>query len=292
MKAQYLVAMAILCAPLAACSGEAPVPGPAPGEAASSVETAPPEMSHVPRYSFQGVENAAGERADVLFANAEGTALQIQAFDYSLGDVAIEQDLNGDGTVDAIISVHGGGNCCPPEYYFVADMGGGQFAVTQVPEVYAWHDPVAEEAEGRAIVRFISVNEGMNTDDYLETTHIFRFEGAEPVVVSKSAKEEIPALAEIRSREVGEDYNRRISFAYDLNGDGREDEISCGFWGRWGRLTDCHASLQDDAESVAINVACKRLGVVSQRSDGMHHLVCDADSLIAFNPVSGQYGQD
>jgi len=50
--------------------------------------------------------------------------------------------------------------------------------------------------------------------------------------------------------------------------------------------------LQDDAEPVVIDAACKRLGVVSQPSDGMLQLVCDADSLIAFDPVSGQYGGD
>lgn len=288
MKSQHLLALGVLFGAVA-CSAEAPAP-----VAEEAVETVTEEaaLPGSPRYSFQRVESAAGEPADVLVVDAEGAARKIQAFDYSMGAVAIEQDLNGDGTVDAIVSVHGGGNCCPADYYFVADMGAGEFSVTQIPEVYAWQDPVAEEAEGRAAVRFVSVNEGMNTDDYLETTHVFRFEGAAPVIVSKSVKEEMPALAEIRSSAVGEDDNRRISFAYDLNGDGREDEVSCGLWERWGRLADCHVSLQDDAEPVVIDAACKRLGVVSQASDGMQQLVCDADSLIAFDPVSGQYGGD
>lgn len=288
MKSQHLLALGVLFGAVA-CSGGAPAPAAGERAEAISEEAALPDSA---RYSFQRVENTAGEPADVLFVDAVGAARQIQAFDYSMGAVAIEQDLNGDGTVDAIVSVHGGGNCCPADYYFIADMGNGHFSVTRIPEVYAWQDPVVEEAEGRAAVRFVSVNEGMNTDDYLETTHVFRFEGAAPVIVSKSVKEEMPALAEIRSSAVGEDGNRRISFAYDLNGDGREDEISCGLWERWGRLSDCRVSLQDDAEPVVIDAACKRLGVVSQASDGMLQLVCDADSLIVFDPASGQYGGD
>lgn len=231
MKLSFLLAAAAL-AGLVACSGEAP-----PAAEARGVDTAPAAPSE---YDFLTEEAPDGERADVLVATAGGVEHRLESYGYRLGAVVIQEDLNGDGTVDAIIAVHSGGNCCPADYAFVADMGAdrvnGRYAITSIPDVYAWDDPVALQENGKPMVRFVSSNEGMHTDDYAETVHLFRFEGAKPVLVSETETEELPALAELRSSAFEEEpvgVGRR-SFSFDLNDDGVEDEITCSLWERWG----------------------------------------------------------
>ena len=285
MRYQILLGLVALVS-VAACSGEAPAVEPPVGDAENmTVADAPPAAT----YSFARTEVVPGEPKDILVAELGGQAIEIQAFDYSMGEVALQQDLNGDGTVDAIVSVHGGGNCCPADFFFVADRKDGRFAVTQIPEIYSWDGPVLEDGDGPPAVRFVSMNEGMNTDDYLETRHVFRFEGETPVIVSKSTKEEIDALVEMRSSAFNDGHEGRLSFQYDLNGDGSQDNISCGFWERWGRLNDCEVDLEDGNMPMTIDANCKRLGVLDEVTNEMKDLVCDADQRLTYKTETGQY---
>lgn len=300
------ISLAISAAMLAvACSGEANMvqpDGAAPEQASETLQlpalAGEAEMPTVRqpavqpgKYSFLTVETADGGRAEVLLAAIDSRQHRVQTFDYMYGDVTIESDLNGDGTIDAIVSVHGGGNCCPAEFYFVADMKDGKFSVTEIPEVYAWQDPVFETHNGAPLVKFVSVNEGMNTDDFRETTHLFRFEGATPVIASRSVTSEIVALVDMRTNAFTEDGPPRLSLLKDVNGDGRDDEISCAFWERWGRFMDCEVSTGDDASPIEIIGNCKRLGVLASKTGSMSDLVCDADDVVKFDAASGKYGQ-
>lgn len=80
-----------------------------------------------------------------------------------------------------------------------------------------------------------------------------------------------------------------VPLQQDLNGDGWQDEISCGFWRRWGRLSDCEADLEDGNVPVTINANCKRLGVVDQVTNEMKDLLCNADPRLTYNSETDQY---
>ena len=73
MKSQHLLALGVLFGPVA-CSGGAPAPAAGEGGEAIVEEAALPESA---RYSFQRVENMAGEPADVLFVDAVGAARRL-----------------------------------------------------------------------------------------------------------------------------------------------------------------------------------------------------------------------
>ena len=70
---------------------------------------------------------------------------------------------------------------------------------------------------------------------------------------------------------------------------GAADTLTCGFWSRWGRLSDCKVTLATGAEPIPVDTACKRLGVVNSRRNGLALLVCDSDQVHALDPASNTY---
>ena len=226
-----------------------------------------------------------------LKATVNGLEYTIHEFGYGAPTVELLKDFNADGTLDAIVSVHGGGNCCPAEYFFVADMGNGHFLVSQIKDIYAWEPPTAELHEGRWVAKFISANEGMNTDDFQQDVHLYALKADKPELVLKTFKRDVTALVELRSSmfDIDRDDEATRSVEYDFDEDGAADTLTCGFWSRWGRLSDCKVTLATGAEPIPVDTACKRLGVVNSRRNGLSLLVCDSDQVHALDPASNTY---
>ncbi|WP_290497839.1 caspase family protein [Hyphomonas sp. UBA4494] len=228
----------------------------------------------------------------VLKATVNGLEYTIHEFGYGAPTVELLKDFNADGTLDAIVSVHGGGNCCPAEYFFVADMGSGHFLVSKIEDIYAWDPPTAELHEGRWVAKFISSNEGMNTDDFKQDVHLYALKADKPELVLKTFKREVTALVELRSSMFGldtDDAAATQSISFDMDDDGTADTLTCGFWSRWGRLSDCKVTLATEPAPIPVDTACKRLGIVNAQQNGLSLLVCDSDNVHAFNAASNAY---
>ncbi|MFN7055019.1 hypothetical protein [Hyphomonas sp.] len=266
---------------LAACSAETGAEAP---DSAPAADAAPGAV-----YSMRVGGTEEWAMRDTIVAEVDGETVTVRVFEDMHTFPELQLDLNGDGTTDAIIAVNGGGNCCPSDYYFAAHRGGRDFTVRQIPGIYSWEGPELIEQDGETLVKFVSVNEGMNTRDFREWTSIFRFEGDMPVLVSEAVRPEMPALAELRSSVFEDNPDGRRSFTHDLNGDGRADSISCAFWPRWGRLSDCAAELAGGSGRIQIEAGCKRLGVVGQSTGRMSDLVCDADRMVQFDAAENKY---
>ena len=71
-----------------------------------------------------------------------------------------------------------------------------------------------------------------------------------------------------------------ISIYADMDLDGKEDEIQCRYWTRWG---DSCAIISTQRGEINMPVACDRYGVLDSISNGMKQLVCNRSSIISFD---------
>lgn len=258
----------------------------------AALPATPAEPSRKADYWFaQEDEYSVFQNNATLKATVTGLEYTIHEFGYGAPAVELLKDFNGDGTLDAVVSLHSGGNCCPADYFFVADMGSGHFLVSKIEDIYAWDPPTAELHEGRWVAKFISVNEGMNTSDYAQDVHLYTLKADKPELVLKTFKREAVAVAELRSSmfDDDDDASQTQSLQFDFDDDGATDTLTCGFWSRWGRLTACEMKLSGDDEAIPVDTSCKRLGVLDARRNGLSMLVCDSDEVHAFDTATDTY---
>ena len=101
---------------------------------------------------------------------------------------------------------------------------------------------------------------------------------------------EVAQKAEIVCKESIECMNSQtIAMEYDLNGDGKLESISCGYWPRWGVLSGCKISSQNSDNSLLAveNLNPKRFGVLPDKYNGWHVLVDDYTNLLIYEREVG-----
>ena len=128
-----------------------------------------------------------------------------------------------------------GGNCCPNRF-FVSALGNGRF---EVGEEFAdsWAYPVVEQWKGRWSIVVTSNNEGINLDRPLEITRRFILERGKAVKVEEWRRKDLESIVEMRSEIFNtDDADEMHSVEYDLDGDGKKDQITGRLWYRWGRI--------------------------------------------------------
>jgi hypothetical protein len=198
--------------------------------------------------------------------------------------LADQRDFDGDGLMDALVEELPacGGNCCPSSFFFVSARPDGSFAVS--PDFAdSWDAPVIEKWKGRWSAVFVSKNEGMNVNRPVEATSRFVFRGGKPLKVEEHRRQELKAIVEMRSEIFKNGFNdpdETHSFQYDLHddGNGKKDTIRGTLWARWGRIM--WAVEFADGKTFSSNDACKRIGVLPTKTNGVHDLVCDQDTVL------------
>jgi hypothetical protein len=90
--------------------------------------------------------------------------------------------------------------------------------------------------------------------------------------------EQLWALAEERGERP--DLTRE-TLKYDLDDDGREELIECKGWERWNGLL-CEVYREDQTHLGTFG-GCRRVGVLKEKTRGMHDMVCDEHSVSKWN---------
>lgn len=255
---------------------------PQPAQAAQPQSTTPQARTRI-RYSIrQSGDTAFGPssllasyngKTSVLISKSKGKCLQI-----------IEQkDFDGDGLLDALVEniTACGGNCCPNQFFFVSALPDGQFAVSD-QFADSWKDPVIEKWKGHWSVVVVSNNEGVNLERPLEFTRRFVLEAGKAVKVEEHQRRDLKSIVEMRSEIFKSDNDQEThSFKYDLDGDGKQDTITGTLWTRWGRII---WSVQfANGKKFSSDDACKRIGVLPTKTNGVNDLVCDQDTVLHWN---------
>lgn len=194
-----------------------------------------------------------------------------------------QRDFDGDGYLDALVEniTACGGNCCPNRFFFVSARPDGTFAVSD-ELADSWKDPVIEKWKGKWSVVVVSNNEGANTEPPVEYTRRFVLEDGKAVKVEEHRRKDMKAIVEMRSEIFKtDDPAETHSFQYDLDGDGKKDTISGRLWARWGRILWTVEFA--NGKKFSSNDACKRIGVLPTKTEGVNDLVCDQDTVFHWN---------
>lgn len=253
------------------------------GDSIAQTQTSQPSAQAKVRYSIkQSGDTPFGPstlvatfngKASILINKSKGKCLQI-----------VEQrDFDGDGSLDALVEdiTACGGNCCPNQFFFVSARPDGTFAVSD-EFADSWKDPVIEKWKGHWSVVVVSNNEGVNRERPIETTRRFVLEDGKAVKVEEHQRKDMKAIVEMRSEIFkGEDPQETHTFQYDLDGDGKKDTITGKLWERWGRIL--WSVDFANGKSFSSNDACKRIGVLSTKTNDVNDLVCDQDTVLHWN---------
>jgi hypothetical protein len=236
---------------LLACCGVLPAPAPTPTPVAAPT----PVRGIKWHYTADiGKIEAAADGKTVLFTGLDA------AMYYSVEE---EADFDGDGTLDAVIGISTGGNCCPTGYYFATVRPAGT-PFLSVEFASSFDLP---SREGSVVV--VKSEEKVGR---------YRFDGTRGVDAGSTAIEELPAVVELRGVAPFQGGAPRLLEA-DLDGDGSLEQVVCEIWERWGSLL-CKVPLKN---GIWESPGCDRFGVLSTKSQGYSDLVCNRNIVFRFD---------
>ena len=204
-------------------------------------------------------------------------------------------DINNDQKKEILIERSLGGNCCPPKLeivYFTSKCYPRKYEFSKYEWVWG----------GWEVVDFKKINEGqlLSADNSLEgfdnkklevNTVNYFFDGKSFNFHSKIFKKELEALAEIRTSDlkINTPHEKQSFLVYDINNDQKKEIISCNYWGRWGRFTNCSIKVHGFEKDIKINISPKRLGILKEKKNKWNILVIDHDEKYIFNPKTFTY---
>jgi hypothetical protein len=206
-------------------------------------------------------------------------------------EVVDQRDFDGNGFVDALVShvAACGGNAVANTFFFVSALGNGRFEISD-EFASSWGDPIIEKWKGRWSVVVTSSNEGVNQQRPVEITRRFVLESGKAVQVEEKRRKDIASIAEIRSEIFDPNkVDETHSLEYDLDGDGKKDQIKTTYWARWGRMFWTVEFA--DGKKFSSDTACKRIGVLKTKTNGVSDLVCDQDTVLRWNGREYQAGE-
>ena len=181
-------------------------------------------------------------------------------------DLIVQKDFNGDGVMDALISITRlcGGSGEWEETMFVTVADG---KIVTVPVAGG---KIVEEG-GRFLIK-------SESDD---ATEYFGFDGQKAIMVRSVPHRKLAAIVEFRTKG-GLNDNEVETLDADLDMDGKSDRITCHIWQRRAVVTSCILPLPG-GRTEEIKLSCGRVGVLNTLSNGYRELVCNNNAVIRFD---------
>ena len=204
-------------------------------------------------------------------------------------------DINNDNRSEILITRHGGGNCCPPKIeiiYFNLKCNPKRDTLNKFDGVWnGWEDVKFKKINDGVFLEAITNGEG-NGFRKLDVEIVkYLFDGENITLYSNREKKELKAIAEIRTLDldIEHPYGKQVELIYDLNHDNINETISCNYWDRWGRFTNCSIKFDEPHLVIKMNINPKRLGILKEKKNGWNLLVSDYDEKYFFNPITRNY---
>ncbi|MAQ81952.1 MAG: hypothetical protein CMH12_01825 [Maritimibacter sp.] len=287
---RLVLVLGAVLSPLTASAQDTAAPkGPAAGVAPSPAPETPaplplivpqPVEPHEVTYRIDG--DLSAQR---ILATVDGREYVAFVPASGLSSIALTTDLDGDGYAELVHGWTGGGNCCPTTFAVLSYRGNGIFSNATHDDFWTWGTPDLIDTGPEPRLRVESVVSGVGHSSDEVTLSVFAYrDGALHLVEQAVSDAHIPALVELKAG----DFDRTdtpktgtLQMSHDINGDGRSDVVSCGWWDRWGALL-CEVRL-DGGGVIEIHKGCERIGVLDSRTGGMSDLVCGRDAVLTFN---------
>ena len=192
-------------------------------------------------------------------------------------------DMDRDGYQDALVSLHTGGNCCPPDYAVVSHRGGSFFTVYADRMVASWSPPRIVAIADEIRLEFLTISAGAeNTamDESLEQYalrdgQLRRVRHLKNDAMLYATRQIVAADLVAQGADSGE-------LVVDLDADGTDDAIICEYWARWGSLK-CLVQSSQHPGNIRLPHDCKRVGILETRTNGLSDLVCGRNERLIFD---------
>ena len=140
-------------------------------------------------------------------------------FDVGAFEVVESTDLDGDGSVDHVVSFGHSGNACGGDNVVVVTLRPGNSATIS--------NAVGQPCQYRAI-RVVGEPPSVRIETEGQSViQTWRYSAGQLIETDSREKGELLTLVELREDEVG----KGKSILFDLDSDGVEDEIRCRYWG-------------------------------------------------------------
>ena len=141
-------------------------------------------------------------------------------------------DLDGDGIDEAIIWTHGSGNCCGDVYLIIKRIDEGFYTVIEDNEL-SLVDLEIRHTNEKTILVARDTGDGAGNTSLEETIAYLELVNGELKLIEKHYNTAwLPAEIQITSKELEE--KQKYTFSHDIDIDGKQDEIVCNYWDRWG----------------------------------------------------------
>lgn len=193
---------------------------------------------------------------------------------------SVEQsaDLDGDGRHETLIRVSHGGNCCPADISILSYRGGRFFTfLDEAPISGGWGGVEIIREAGRPIIRVHDAPAGHGNLLAQRGERDYALVNGRPELIAERTEFGVPSqVAGLTLEEVQSSDGQRKDLVYDIDQDGEQDVVSCGYWQRWGVL-NCIAQIS--SVSTPVDLQCRQVSVSNavfgaQRS---HRLLCDGE---------------
>lgn len=184
------------------------------------------------------------------------------------------EDLDGDGTPETIIALTTGGNCCPDYLSIISYRGDGFFEFVNekpIPSGWGGYDLVSLADEKLIRVHNSATGVG-NVEDWQSQEDYALRDGRLVRLVERFNRGKPLTIMELSSKEVRDAPGGIKSLDYDLDLDGKLDNVRCEYWDRWGSIS-CEIRYTSYLQTE--RMTCRRLGIVPEVRKGLMRLSCD-----------------
>jgi len=183
-------------------------------------------------------------------------------------------DFDEDGLPDVLMENISacGGNGAANSFFFVSYKGNGGFQITK-EFGYSWNEPLIEKWDDKTSVV-------VENDDATKERYILQ--DGKAVLVESTKKTELVALKEIKATDF-EDPDDVKELRFDLDGDGKDDIITCTFWERWGIIQVANITFSSGIVVTDFSDGCERIGVLATKTNKIHDLVCGDDLILRWD---------
>ncbi|SNR16223.1 SH3 domain-containing protein [Tenacibaculum jejuense] len=229
-----------------------------------------------------------GDIHEELRAKIDGKEMSITKGCFSILEV---QDYNNDGLEDVLLEHDAcGGNCCGASISIYA-FNGKEFVATK--QVGYDFTGIGLHYDKNTVRQFAISNNHIghgNTDLCEDERNTYVFDNFEFKLIHTEKDRKLKAIKEIKSEDfLPDEFGREsretevLSIAYDLDNNGTPDQITSGYWSRWGILHEVDIILNGKVLKNQKIGSPKRVGILKTKTNNVHDLVIECDKIFVWN---------
>ena len=201
-------------------------------------------------------------------------------------DISIQEDLDGDGLTEAVVSTSHGGNCCGPNFFVISHRGDGFFSSHTHEDMTGWPSVELNLDYGEKILKVSNLQYEEDQKIQGEQISLFKFLMGELVRVSHTTNSGlINAVLDVTANDVKLE-NKFVKF--DIDGDGLDESIEVKFWERWQTAT-IHNIESSSKGTMGFSIGCTRIGFLRTKTNGVHDIVCNRNDILRYDLDANRY---